>query len=251
MTGGVGTPRLLASVDGSSYMAAVCDYAAWFAGRIGASISLLHVAQSDSASANAVLTEALSRLADQGVEDVQPVLASGRFAEAVEPLIPLHTMLLMGKRGVGGDQDRAHLGSNVDVIVRRATRPVCLVSHLFLPVTRALVLLDADPEHRRTVQFVCDHPWLSSLELDLVVMTDGVHGAEKLAWAREQLRARDADIFSLTADGPHAALAQYREKHAIDLLILSREIALEGGAARLRRIEEDSVWAWRAPVLIC
>lgn len=247
--------RILACVDSSNYAPAVCDYAAWLTGPFAQAVSLFHAIESQSEAAfrdtEVILAAASARLRDSGLDDVRGISQRGRFVDLAEVLAPSHSVLVVGKRGSGGGEDRSRLGSSIEPLLRRTESAVCLVSTLFLPVSRALVLLDADPDHRRTVEFVRRHPWLSELDTDVVVMAEEGGGEAKLAWAREVLGAGGADIFPLDAEGPHEALERYRQSHPIDLLVLSREVALADNATPLRKIEADSLWAWRAPVLIC
>jgi len=246
-------PSVIACVDDSRYAAAVCDYAAWLAGPMEASVTLLHACGRRSREAGArVLREAAQRLADHGVECSESLLRDGAFAEAAIELSAEGHLLVLGKRGADGFDNRQALGANIDPVVRATAHPLLLVSSLFLPVSRTLALIDADPKHRRTVEFVRAQAWLSNLELDLMMLTDGKGGGEaKLGWARETLRAHAADVFPMPVEGPHEALARFRRDQPVDLLILSREMALQGGQDRLQEIEADSLWAWRAPVLIC
>jgi nucleotide-binding universal stress UspA family protein len=246
-------PSVIACLDESSYGPAVCDYAAWLAGPMEVPVALLHVREygKPAGAGSRLVEEASQRLLDQGVEHTRLPGVEGSFADTALSLSKEGHLLVLGKRGAHAADDRQVLGSNVDTVVRGAVRPVFLVSNLFLPTSRTLVLLDADPEHRRTVEFVQGQPWLSELDLDLMVMTDGRDGQAKLDWAREMLKALSADVFPMPVGGPHEALARYRANQAVDLLILSREIALSGGTEPLHRIEADSLWAWRAPVLVC
>lgn len=63
-------------------------------------------------------------------------------------------LIVMGKRGVTSERDRRRLGSNVDRMIRAPTSSICLTSKVFLPIVRAVVLLDADLSHRSAVELV-------------------------------------------------------------------------------------------------
>ena len=247
---------LLACLDRSRYAGAVCDYAAWFSGRMQSPIVLLNVQEpgtlpGQSGEDASPIAWARERLAHEGAEGVTTLAPSGSFAPTLIGLSVGAELILMGKRGREAD-DRSALGSNVEPIVRGTTGPVCLVSQVYLPISRALVILDADLAHKRTVDFVSAQPALRELEMDLVLMDDGRPDAgKKLAWARERLDAHSADVFPMSAAAPAEAVTNYMQNGGFDLLIISREVALADKAASLKRIEPESIWAQRAPVLIC
>lgn len=243
---------VLACVDGSSYTQSVCEYAAWLAGALNASIRVLnvHEPQAQTPEGRPAL-QAVDHLRNHGVDDAEPLTIHGQFPRAIRQMAAESALVVVGKRGLGGAGDRARLGSNVDEVVRRAEGPILLAPHLFLPPSRALALLDADSEHRRAVNFLQSQPWAEALDLDAIVMSEDEAGEAKLSWARATLRPIGADVFALAATDPNQALQAYRRTQGADLLVLSREVALSGQGEQLRHIEQDSLWAWRAPLLIC
>ncbi len=113
----------------------------------------------------------------------------------------------MGKRGRSADGERGRLGSNVEPVVRQAGSPSFVAPSLFMPMSRGVVLLNANPEHRRATLYVRSQAWLQQLVLDVVVMT-GESGCEaKLSWARETLADARADVFAMRSEGPDQALS--------------------------------------------
>lgn len=266
---------ILACIDRSEYARSVCYHAAWFADRMRGEVTLLNVREreprSDTArawswmrqsstdapgrgpSAAGVLRIAAARLADEGLADVRRVRRSGRFATIATELAADADLVVLGRRGVNSGPARSNMGSNVDRVVRATETPVCLTPKIYLPIDRALVLLDADPGHQRTGRFIASHGALRGLEMDLVVMGDGrTQADDKVSWARETLDARgDAAVFPMPASDPDQAAALYLQSRGCDLLIMSRELLEPDPQALLRQIEGDSLWAWRTPVLIC
>ncbi len=247
--------RILACVDASPYAKSVCDYAGWLAGAFDQDISLLHAIESavdgSPADAEDILSDAASILRNNGVKNFREISQRGEFADVAVALSGSHSVLVVGKRGAGDLCKRLSLGSSIQPILRQTERPVFLSPSLFLPISRALVLLDADITHRSATKFVRDHPWLTKLDTDVVVMTDGNGGQDKLEWARSLLGETGVDIFPLSADGHHDALERYRQMHPIDLLVVSREVLLPDLTGPLGHVDAGSLWAWRAPVLIC
>lgn len=256
-------PDVLACVDGSAYDGSVCDHAAWLASRMDAHVDILHVTGEPHPAARggpagsganpdprAVERRARERLRDSGVAPRRSHVRRGDFSAVAAELGA--GMYVMGKRGADSSHDRRHLGSNVERLIRLTEAPICLASLVFLPVNRALVLLDADMQHRASVEFVAGHPGLRSLNLDLVIVdAPGRDPGPKLHWARERLDSRAAEIFTVTAEGLTEGLVQHMESGRADLFLISRSVLLPAPEARLQRIEEGGLWAWRTPVVVC
>lgn len=244
---------VLACVDGSSYDTSVCDHAAWLASRMGADVDVLHVAAAGGSTASDVRDierQARERLQDIGVAPRRSHVLEGDFCEAAVGLAP--DMYVIGKRGADSARDRRRLGSNVERLIRLTPAPICLASLVFLPVSKALVLLDADLDHRAAVEFVSRHPGLRQLDLDLVIVDAADRDpGPKLEWARAQLDSRAAEIFTVAADGLTDGLLQHMESGRADLFVISRSVLLPAPEDRLQRIEEGGLWTWRTPVLVC
>lgn len=243
-------PRVTACIDRSAYANSVCDHAAWMAGRIEGEVEVLHVAEADDPGDGDLVREAVMRLHEEGAPSATGAHLTGEFP--LEATRRGAEVIVLGKRGVTSELDRRQLGSNVDRMIRATTAPVCLTSKVFLPINRAVVLLDADMEHRAAVELVATHPGLRRLDIDLIVAAHaGVDPSAKLQWAREALAARGVDVFAMQADGPDAAAARYIEEKGADLIVISRAVLAPDPQARLGRIEEGAVWGWRTPVLVC
>ena len=171
-------PTVLACIDRSSYAASVCDHAAWLAGPINADLVVLHVEEHPVAlhpgsgrrdGAEATVATAVERLRDAGAH-VEGRIIEGRFPDVAAALDA--DLIVMGKRGSGTEGDPQGLGSRVEAMIRATETPLCFTSKVYLPVHRALALLDADLAHRRSVEVMRAHPGLRDLESDLVVIAD-------------------------------------------------------------------------------
>lgn len=247
---------VLACVDRSAYAASVCDHAAWLTGPLSAQLDVLHVDESprDGRAArplrrtDSVLRQARERLAEHGVQLRRMRLEHGDVAGAA--LNAAAAVTVLGKRGERSDGRRDALGSNAAALLRAGDGHLCLVSHIYLPLRRVLVLADSDPDHLRTVETVAAHPILSGLDLDVVVMDDGRADLDaKLARARARLAALRANVFPLPAPGPDAAAARRFDGQPADLIVMSREMLLAAPEAAL--LETRPIWAWRTPIYIC
>lgn len=243
--------EILACVDGSPYAGSVCDHAAWLSGPTRAAVRILHASEGASGSHSDRLTRAAeARLRDHGVISVHRQVTTDPLSVALRTVAS--DLLVLGKRGKRGAEDRSDLGSNAAAALRTQTGPLCLVSRVYLPVQRALVLIDADPRHRRTVETVCQQKVLTDLELDIVMLQpDGVDGSQKLAWARRCLGGGRADVYPMKSGMPETIAARYLAERGTDLIVFSREMMFDPLRAAPETPEHQAVWAWRVPVFVC
>lgn len=249
------TDKIVALVDGSIYSQSVCRNAAWISARTGASVALLHVlgrretASSDlsgtiALGARSALLEELATLDAQRaklaqkrgraiLEDAHAILAeadvdaamrlrNGDLLETVAEAEKEASLLVIGKRGEAADFARLHLGSNLERIVRSATRPVFVAARGFRPVARVLIAFDGGPSAMRAVEHVARAPLFAGL--DMRILTVGPESAELrrgLARAEAALTAGGhAPRADLVAGQPERVIAETVERDAIDLLVM-------------------------------
>jgi hypothetical protein len=247
---------VLACIDGSAYTDSVCDYAAWLADLTDGEIRLLHVQDGARARKGAAppLRLGLERMAEHGVAVAEAELDSGSLVGRCvgRAAAGAADVIVVGKRGFDSHPDSRALGHHVAALIGETDRPVLLASRTFLPIARTVCLLDADLNHRRTVEFLGAWPRLAELEAEVVIATRrGEDGSAKVDWARQRLAAHSADVFQIEAGGVDRSAAEVMESRGADLIIVSRDV-LAGHAARgLTLLEEESLWAWRTPVLVC
>ena len=250
--------KLIALIDGSIYSRSVCDHAAWLAGRLGASVELLHVlGRRETASAPAdlsgsialgartALLEELSALDEQRaklaqqrgraiLEDAKSVLeAAGvadvaarlRFGDVVETVTAFESdaeLVAIGKRGEAADFAKLHLGSNLERVVRSISKPAFVASRAFQPIRRFLIAYDGGPSCMKAVDYVARSPVLAGLPCRLVsVDGDGASGRRKLDAAHEMLRGGGFDVeTSLLSGQPDAIISRIVENEGMDLLVM-------------------------------
>jgi hypothetical protein len=243
---------VLACVDGSAYASSVCDHAGWFASDPEVGVDVVHAVEPASArvDGNVLVERALRRLQDEGVGPLTGRSIPGDLVEIIDE--SRSSIVVVGKRGVDSGSERTVLGSHVDAIVHRSRGPVCLAPKVFLPIQRALVLLDADLSHRAALDFVASDFRISKLPLDVAIVGASQRAADpKMEMARRQLSAASADVFPLISAGLDSAVIEYMQSRAADLIVLSRAVAAPNPQAELLRIENDGLWSTRAPILIC
>jgi nucleotide-binding universal stress UspA family protein len=197
-----------------------------------------------------LISRAVRRLREEGVGPISSAQVPGAFVDVASGRGA--SVIVMGKRGDFGETGRRRLGSSVDPMVRRAPGPVCLTPRYFLPIHRAVVLLDADLNHRAALEFTLSDLRLAALPVDVVVVARRTEDAEpKATWARSVLGSRTAEIFPLVADGLDDAVADHMQSRGADIIVVSRAVIAPAPQARLEQIEERGVWGMRTPVLIC
>ncbi|GGH61014.1 universal stress protein [Frigidibacter albus] len=251
------TNKILALVDGSAYSHSVCHYTAWIAGRLSASVDLLHVLGRREGSAGGDLSGALKlgarsalleQLAAQDAQNAKLAQAKGRailedaamiieadgagpvtqrlrqgdLLQTVSELEPEIRAIVIGKRGEASGFASDHLGSNLERIVRSSKVPVFVASRVFKPVTRVLVAFDASASTQRAIARMVD----SVVFRDTSVML--VHAGEETTAMRTRmeeaelaLRAVGLKTAAEFAPGePEAALNAKIAEQGFDLLVM-------------------------------
>ena len=251
------TQKIIALVDGSIYSESVCHHAAWFAQRTGAPVELIHVlgrrdapeqrdlsgairlgartrlmeelAELDAQRAKlvshrgrAVLEDARAIVDQDGVTDISTRLRHGDVVEAISEIEAEARVILVGKRGEAADFAKGHLGSNLERIVRAATRPVLVASRAFQPIKSVLVAYDGG----RSAMKAVDHIARSTLFTDLAVtvVTVGNETAEVkkgLADAKALLKAAGLNAETRVIPGqPETELGKLVEAEGFGMVVM-------------------------------
>ena len=182
--------KLIVFVDGSSYSVSVCDHAAWVAKRMDASVDLFHVlgrrdrsgesadlsgslrlgarskllkemadvdaerAKLDHARGRLILDDAKARLTEDGVAEVETRLRNDDIVATVREFETGADLVVIGKRGEDSATALEDLGSNLERILRSATKPVLVVSRAFKSVDRYMIAFDGGPSVMKAVEHI-------------------------------------------------------------------------------------------------
>jgi len=249
--------KIVALVDGSIYSASVCDHAAWISQRTGAPVELIHVlgrreavdthdhsgaiklgartallnelAELDaqrsklmSHKGRAILEDASTRLAQDGVADISTRLRHGDVVEAVAEVEAGARVILIGKRGEDADYAKGHLGSNLERIVRASHKPVFVASRAFKPISKVLVAYDGGASAMKAVDHIARSPLFQGLYVHVVTVGSATPEVTKgLENARAILKAAGIEAETSVLPGqPETALGKLVEEAEFDMLVM-------------------------------
>ena len=250
--------HLIALIDGSAYSQSVCDHAAWMAKRTDASVDLIHVlgrrsvgsspadlsgnlklgarsallaelAELDAQSTKLelrrgriLLDEAEQRLKDAGVETVTSKLRHSDVVDTVQEFEGGADAIIIGKRGEAADFAKLHLGSNIERVVRAATKPVFVASRAFRPINSFMIAYDGGESAEKAVKHIAQGKLFTDIHCSIITLGKARPDAEKrLEQAASRLRGAGYDVDASFIDGePDRAIKQKIEENKIDLLVM-------------------------------
>ncbi|MCK9604995.1 MAG: universal stress protein [Methylomonas sp.] len=249
---------VLACVDGSGLMPAVCDYAAWIAQRVNAPLTLMHsidhhpetastldlsgnigVDSQDQLLHDIVALELaqnklklqqgklIMRAAQQRVERagiVKPDLHQ-RHGSLVESLIELEEylrVLVIGVRGKVHEHQPDKIGAKLESIIRSLHKPILVVNGAFKVPERIMIAYDGSKAADKAVDMVASSPLYRDLLCHLVCVNQDDHGGVLLEKAANTLKQESGlKLISQKLSGnPEQALCEYQNRFDIDLTIM-------------------------------
>jgi nucleotide-binding universal stress UspA family protein len=251
-------PSILACTDGSSYAPSIYQHTAWAAQRLSASVEVLHVldhhreraagldlsgAIGIDATAHVIeeltkieeaegraqrlhgkqlLDDAREQLLAAGVRDVTTTQRHGTLEETLLELEPQHDLVVMGKRGEHTDRDQAHLGGNLERLIRTAVRPVLVAARVFRPIESFLVAYDGGASVTRAIDFVLGSPLLCGAPCHLLrVGTPDAKVEASVEAATARLRAGGHEVRASVLPGePAAVIAEAIQRERVPLLVM-------------------------------
>lgn len=279
--------RILACTDGSIYAESIIDHAAWASARMGgASVRVLHVldrandaapadrsgmlgvddqeellrelAELDEARgrvalrrARAILAAAEQRLRAAGVAEVTTVQRHGALVDTMLEFEADADLVVIGKRGEAADFASAHLGANLERVVRASIRPVLVAARAFRPITRFAIAYDGGPAALKAVDYAARTGSLDGLECHLVTVAPAGQGTAILEQPAAILANAGKSVTTSVLHGDtEQALAAYVATAGIDLLVMGAF-----GHGRIRTLIVGSTTtavlrACRIPVLV-
>ncbi len=249
--------KIIALVDGSTYSASVCDHAAWISQRTGAPVELIHVlgrreasdtndhsgmiklgaksalleelAELDAQRAKlisrrgrAILEDARTILEKAGVADITTRLRHGDIVEAVAEVEADARAIVIGKRGEAADFAKAHLGSNLERIVRASHKPMLVASRAFKPISNVLVAFDGGSSAMKAVDHIARSPLFVGLSVHLVTVGSPTPEVNKgLDNSKALLKGAGIEAETSVLPGqPETALSKLVDEGQCDMLVM-------------------------------
>ncbi|MDP2700328.1 universal stress protein [Thalassospira sp.] len=250
--------HLIALIDGSVYAQSVCDHASWVAKQTNASVELIHVmgrrgvgtepvdlsgnlqlggrtallkelvdldekaAKVEMARGRVLLEEAKHRLEESGVATVTTKLRHGDIVEAIQEFEKNADLILVGKRGEAADFAKLHLGSNLERVVRSASKPVFVSSRAFKPVQKFLIAFDGGASAMKAVNHIAKGHLFKGLPCSLLsVGSETASLRDRLDEAAATLRKAGYEVDSMIVPGePETVIVEKIESDGIDLLVM-------------------------------
>ena len=215
---------VLACIDGSRFTESVCAYAARSARRLGIGVELLHAidrlpgegmaidrsgrmtfdmadtaleefsrlneerSRFAQAQGRLILDQAESLIRSAGIEHVQERLVFGGLIDAIHAREVGAQLIVIGKRGEAESQATAHIGSNLERVVRSVHHPVLIVPLEQRPFRRFVVAFDGGPSSARVLDTLTRGPLLLEAECHLLSVGSGAELGDQLTAAALRLR---------------------------------------------------------------
>ncbi|WP_017429730.1 universal stress protein [Vreelandella jeotgali] len=264
------TEHVMAAVDGSSFSASVCDYAAWVSQALSTPLMFVHAVDNHPPTAESpdlsgslrlgaretlmaelseldekrarinreqgrlMLEAACERAREQGVSDVRSCQRNGTLVETLADHEDATRLLVLGKRGERADQASGHLGSNLERAIREIRRPTLMVpSGDFRRPQKVMIAFDGSKTSRKGVEMLAQSPLFKGLECHVVTVgPDTAEHRMALAWAVDVLQqAGHAAEGAIKAGDTEATLHAYETDNAIDMTVMGAY-----GHSRIRQL---------------
>lgn len=215
--------HVLACIDGSAVTESVCDYAAWYASRLGLPVGILHVSDVPASTrrdlsgaiglnsreflleelteldekrakvvnsySNALTQDAKSYLQSSFKEvDVHIYQRRGKLLPAIEHFKEENRAIVMGRRGEDHKNSRINIGSQIETVARASSVPVLICSEKFEAPKSYMVAFDGSNTAIKATQMVAKSDLLRGLQGHIVMVGNDKDSAKKsLADAVEHL----------------------------------------------------------------
>lgn len=247
---------IVACVDGSAYAAAACDAAIWAASKLDSPLTFVHVINRRKHAASTdysgqiglgtrehLLTElaeldgqraqlarergrdfldsANQRAIDAGRPEPATCQRNGELVDALHHMGDNIRLLALGKRGESAG-DTAHLGSNLERVIRGVSCPILVTNQSFTPPTRVLIAFDGSQTGQRVIERAIATPLLAEIEVHLVYVGQPTEDKRRrIEAAAEKLQKAAAQLTTATIEGEvEPALHAYQREHDLELMIM-------------------------------
>ncbi len=247
--------KLLVCTDGSDYSQVCCRYAAWIAERTGASIELLyltdlrqfevplvadlsgslgiqpyqdvltHLQEMEKRKATVIEKNAREIFDKEGMKNqIRFHYHTGLLVDCLEDFEKDVDLVLLGKRGENADYATAHLGSNMERVIRASSKPTLTTSRKFIPIAKILLAYDGGESCQKALQFLCENEALSDQELHIVTVSENENDKaafENVEQAKSIAKGRKGtNVFQILNGNVENQIARYVDKEEMNLLVM-------------------------------
>lgn len=249
--------KVLACIDNSAYAASVCDLAVWVSMRLALPIELLHVVQRANAvaqrrdlsgaiglGAKSDLLEELTRIDEAdarlqvergrillaamterlemgGVTDITPLHRHGGIVETILERESDARVIVIGKRGASHEFAPAHIGSNIERVVRASGKPVLIAPRTVEAPQSVVLAYDGSKAADRALERVANSPVFAGLPVHVVTVgTDDERSRQLLGSARAVLVGRESVEVTILDGKAEVAIAELVERSPRSLLVM-------------------------------
>ncbi|OED36627.1 hypothetical protein AB834_02800 [PVC group bacterium (ex Bugula neritina AB1)] len=251
--------KIIACIDGSSYVESVTELSTWAHKQMNLPISLLHILPLNSekkekpnltgqlgfsAKSNLleeltkrdetrgkleiekgerVLDDAKEEFSKKGITQLKILHRRGSLVENIKELETQAELIIMGKRGENHPVDSDDLGSNLECVARAIDKPLLLATPKSKSLNKFLIAYDGSSSANKAVDYVATHSLLKGLECHLLKIAEPLPEEQKLfAKAENKLKSSDIRVHSLLKQGNsvNGMVTDYIKNNDIDLLLM-------------------------------
>lgn len=250
--------HVLACIDGSAVTESVCDYAAWYAGRLGLHVALLHVSDLPASSrrdlsgaigidsrkfllqeltdldeqrakvinsySNALTKDAKSHLQTRFKDtEICTYQRHGKLLPSIEHFSDCNRAIVMGRRGEDHKNSRLNIGSQIETVARGVDVPVMICSEAFVEPTSYMIAFDASEMAIKATDIIAKSPLLKDLQGHIVMVgNNGGSANASLSDAADRMRAAGFRIEAHNVPEATAVdgLLDFQAKNNVDIIVV-------------------------------
>ncbi len=261
--------HVLACIDGSAVTESVCDYAAWYASRLGFSVGLLHVSEVAASirrdlsgtigiNSRQFLLDELSKLDEQRsqvvnsysnalVQDAKSHIQNkfkdvnvityqrrGKLLPAIEHFTAQNHAIVMGRRGEDHKHSRINIGSQIETVARASNIPVLICSEKFKEPVSYMIAFDGSQTAINAIKTLSERKLLKDMQGHIVMVGNDNEAAKKsLVDVYTQMTAAGflVEAHHLQQLDAVDSLLTFQMAHQIDIIIVGAY-----GSSKLRHL---------------
>lgn len=252
--------KIIAAIDGSSYLESICDLAIWVAKKSSCKISLLHVAsphyeaeafsdlsgsigvdarselleqltkidekrgKEEQQKGKLILQKALDKTQNELTSEVETLHRRGSFAQTIKDLETQFDILILGKSGEHSETFLGQIGANIEQIARQIRKPILVASKKIKQPKKLLFAYDGSEIANSALNFICENDLLKNLECHIIKVCEKTAENEKiLNEAGAKLNNSGFNVISFLQSeigSVDKLIMDYAKKQEIDMLAI-------------------------------